>query len=127
MRVTLLKERSEGAGRRGEPTPSEAGRPDQKQTAQQRGEGIRGVPPPPPPQGEPAKPQQESAEGQSEPADLNVSSSDTVEAESPEVGLEGKSPRKLRRRHYSSIGGGRLHGYTYGEDKDPRASENKDP
>ncbi len=49
----------EGAGRQGEPTPSQAGRPDQKQTPQQRGEGIRGVPPPS--QGEQAKPLQESA------------------------------------------------------------------
>jgi hypothetical protein len=42
-----LKECSEGAGRRGEePTPSQASRPDQKQAPHQRGEGIRGVPPP---------------------------------------------------------------------------------
>jgi hypothetical protein len=49
-----------GAGRRGEPTPSQAGRPDQKQTPQQRGEGIRGVPPP----DEQAKLQQEGGERQ---------------------------------------------------------------
>jgi hypothetical protein len=108
-----MKERSEGAGRRGgEPTPSQAGRPEQTQTPQQRGEGIRGVPPP---QGEPAKPQQETAESQSEPADLNVSSADTVEAESPEAGLNDNAPRKLRRWRSSSVGGGRLHGY--GEDE----------
>jgi hypothetical protein len=35
-----VKERSRGAGRR-EPTPSQAGRPEQKQTPQQRGEGIQ--------------------------------------------------------------------------------------
>jgi hypothetical protein len=36
-----------GAGRRGkEPTPSQAGRQEQTQAPQQRGEGIRGVPPP---------------------------------------------------------------------------------
>ena len=65
MRATIciLKERSEGAGRRGEPTPSQAGRPEQKQTPQQRGEGIRGVPPP---QGEQSQPQQERGEGNKE-------------------------------------------------------------
>jgi hypothetical protein len=52
-----MQQEHEGAGRRGEePTPSQAGRPEQ-QTPQQRGEGIRGIPPPP--QGEQGKPQQE--------------------------------------------------------------------
>lgn len=43
---------------RREPTPSQAGRPDQIQAPHQRGEGIRGVPPP---HGVQAKPQQENA------------------------------------------------------------------
>jgi hypothetical protein len=33
----FLKERSEGGGRRGEPTPSQAGRPDQKQPSHEAG------------------------------------------------------------------------------------------
>jgi hypothetical protein len=42
-----VKERSEGGGApKGEPRPSEARRPEKTQTPQQRGEGIRGVPPP---------------------------------------------------------------------------------
>jgi hypothetical protein len=64
--------------------------------------------------------------GQDEPANLNVSSANTVNAELPEAGLEDKPLRKLRRRQHSSIGGGRLHGY--GEDDEcPRAPENKNP
>jgi hypothetical protein len=55
-----VKERSGGAGRPSEPTPLQAGKPEKTQTPQQRGEGIRGVPPP----GEAAKPQQEGPEEQ---------------------------------------------------------------
>jgi hypothetical protein len=55
-----LKQEREGRGRRqGEPTPSQARRSEQKQTPQQRGEGVRGIPPP---QGEQAKPQHERGE-----------------------------------------------------------------
>jgi hypothetical protein len=54
-------------------------------------------------------------EVQGEPADLSVSSANTVDAESPEAGLNDNAPRKLRRRRSSSVGGGRLHGY--GEDE----------
>jgi hypothetical protein len=92
----------------GEPTPSEAKRPEQNQPTFEVGEGRHGVPPP---QGEQAKPQQESTEGQGGPADLNVSSVNTVDAESPEAGQKDKSPRKLRRWRSSSVGGGKLHGY----------------
>jgi hypothetical protein len=53
-----VKHERDGRGSQGEPTPSQAGGPEQKQTPQQRGEGIRGVPPLP---GEPAKSQQEGA------------------------------------------------------------------
>jgi hypothetical protein len=60
-----LERDNRGAGRRGEPTPTQAGR--QEQTPQQRGEGIRGVPPP-----ELAKPQQESGERQPQPSVLDI-------------------------------------------------------
>jgi hypothetical protein len=46
-------------GIEGDPIPSQAGRPDEKQAPHLRGEGIRGVPPP---QGEQAQPQQERGE-----------------------------------------------------------------
>jgi hypothetical protein len=59
VRAAILKERSQGAGRRGEPTPEKAGRPEQTQAPHLRGEGTRGVPPP---LGEPAKPKQEGGE-----------------------------------------------------------------
>jgi hypothetical protein len=48
-----------GAGRRGEPTPSEAKRPEKNQPTLEVGEGRGGVPPP---QGEQAKPKQEGRE-----------------------------------------------------------------
>jgi len=54
-------------------------------------------------------------ESQGESADLDLSTANTVGAESREERLKVKSPLKPRRRRYSSIGGGRLHGY--GEDK----------
>jgi hypothetical protein len=87
----------------------------QKQTPQQRGEGIRGVPPP---EEEQVKPQQESAEGQSEPADLNVSSADTVHAGSSEV---GKDKPPLKRRRSLAFAGPRI------SDELLRISENKKP
>jgi hypothetical protein len=77
----LKQEREGGGAPKGDPRPSEAKRPDQKQTPQQRGEGISGVPPP---QGEPAKPPQERGEGS--PLDVN-----RQEQQSPEA--QNRKPR----------------------------------
>ncbi len=43
---SATKERREGAGRRGEPTPSEAKRPENNQPTLAIGEGRGGIPPP---------------------------------------------------------------------------------
>jgi hypothetical protein len=122
----------EGERPRGELTPDQ-----QKQNSPEAGAGPLGVSPPDPEQ----QPHEEGSksperqpllghgEGQDEPADLNVSSANTEDVESPQAELNSKSPiigsPPKRRWRSSLIGGGRLHGYSYGEDKGPSASENK--
>jgi hypothetical protein len=93
-----------------------------KPNAFEAGAGPLGLPPPgseQSPQGEGSKSPEgqplKYGEGQGEPAEFNVNSANTVDAESPEAGLNDNAPRKLRRRRSSSIGGGRLHGC--GEDE----------
>jgi hypothetical protein len=90
-------------------TLQQASRPDQTQTPPEGGEGTRGVP----------QPQQASAEGQNEPAGLNVNSANTGDAESPEAGLQDKSP--LKRRRSLAFAGPRI------SDELLRVSENKKP
>jgi hypothetical protein len=65
-------------------------------------------------------------EGQDEPADLNVSSANTVNSESPEAALKDESPvKKKPRRRYGAACTGVL---VYGDedpDEVPIESENK--
>jgi hypothetical protein len=77
-----------------------------KQHAPEAGAGPLGLPPPgseQSPQGEGSKsperqPLLEHGEGQGEDADLNVSSANTGDAESPEAELKSKTPIKHPRR-----------------------------
>ena len=74
------------------------------------------------------QPLPDHGEGQDEPADLNVNSANTVNAESPEAALKDKSPvnKKLRRRYGAACTGVLVYG---DEDPDevPIESENKNP
>jgi hypothetical protein len=116
---------------------SESDKP--KQNIPEAGAGPLGLPPPgseQAPQGGGIKsperqPLLEHGKGQGEHPDLNVSSANTGDAESPEAELQDKSPitEPPKRRRRSGVAGGRLHGwgYSYGEDQSPRTSESKDP